>query len=129
MDKMIYPVLCFAAGTWLNGGLQEKYLRTLKALLNSTLQIVFGKRRQEYSTLKLPSLANMQTSSQMAGYHPGFFSKSSGCVHPCNDPSILQRKKQFTRSFSAHRDFQKNFNIQEKIACCNSHKIPIIFQV
>ena len=69
----IYSVLYYAAGTWLNGGLQEKHLRRLKVLSNSTLQIVFGKRRQECSTLELHSLANMLTPSQMALYHPGCF--------------------------------------------------------
>jgi hypothetical protein len=48
---------------WLNGGLQEKHRRRLKVLSNSTLPIVFGKRRQECSTLELHSLANTLTPS------------------------------------------------------------------
>jgi hypothetical protein len=54
-------VLYHTAGTWLNGGLQEKYLKRLKVLWNSTLQIGIGKRRQECSNLELHSLANMLT--------------------------------------------------------------------
>ncbi len=42
----INSVLYYAAGTWLNGGLQEKHLRRLKVLSNPTLQIVFGKRNK-----------------------------------------------------------------------------------
>jgi hypothetical protein len=48
----INSVLYYAAGAWLNGGLQEKHLRILKVLSKSTLQIVFGKRRQACSTLE-----------------------------------------------------------------------------
>jgi hypothetical protein len=72
----IYSVLHYVAGTWLNEVLQEKYLSRLKVLSNSMLQIVFGKRRQECSTLELHSLANMLTPSQMALSHPrSFFCK------------------------------------------------------
>ena len=66
----IYSVLYYAAGTWLNEGLKEKFVRRLKVLSNSTLQIVFGKRRQECSTLELHSLANMLTPKQMVLYQP-----------------------------------------------------------
>jgi hypothetical protein len=74
----IYSVLHYAAGTWLNLDLQEKYNRGPKVLSNSTLQIVFGKRRQECSALE-----NILT-------HWVFLQKSSGCkiskrsVYPCN---------------------------------------------
>ena len=67
----IYSVLYYAAGTWLNEGLKERFLKRLKVLSNSTLQIVFGKRRQECSTLELHSLANVLTPEQMALYQPG----------------------------------------------------------
>ena len=67
----IYSVMYYAAGTWLNEGLQEKFVRKLKVLSNSTLQIVFGKRRQECSTLELHSQAKMLTPEQMALYQPG----------------------------------------------------------
>jgi len=67
----IYSVLYYAAGTWLNGGLKEKFIRKLKVLSNSTLQIVFGKRRQECRTMELHSLANMLTPAQMAMHLPG----------------------------------------------------------
>jgi hypothetical protein len=39
------------------------------------MQIVFGKRRQECSTLELHSLANMLTPSQMAQFTLGVFAK------------------------------------------------------
>ena len=68
---LIYSVLYYAAGTWLNEGLKEKYLKRLKVLSNSTLQIVFGKKKQEFSTLELHRLANMLTPEQMALYQPG----------------------------------------------------------
>jgi hypothetical protein len=64
--------LYYAAGIWLNGGLQ-KIPQKPQVLLYSTLQIVFMKRRQECSTLELHSLANMLTPSEMALYHPGWF--------------------------------------------------------
>jgi hypothetical protein len=60
----------YAAVTWLNESLQEKLFERFKFFSNSTLQIVFGKRRQDCSTLELHSLANMMTPSQMALYHP-----------------------------------------------------------
>jgi hypothetical protein len=53
--------------------IKEKHLGRLKVLSNSTLQIVFEKKRQECSTLELHSLANMLTPSQMALYHSGCF--------------------------------------------------------
>ena len=38
----IYSVLLYyAAGTWLNGGLHKKFVKRLKVLSNSALQIVF----------------------------------------------------------------------------------------
>ena len=46
------------------------FIRKLKVLSNSTLQIVFGKRRQECSTMELHSLANMLTPAQMAMHLP-----------------------------------------------------------
>ena len=96
----IYSVLYYAAGTWLNEGLKEKYLRQLKVLSNSTLQIVFGKRRQESSTLELHRLANMLTPEQMSLYHWLSFAESSSCespwrsLHPCTKSSLIQRKNQ-----------------------------------
>ena len=63
----IYSVLYYAAGTWLNVGLHKKFVKRLKVLSNSTLQIVFGKKRQECSTLELHSL----TPEQMALHQLG----------------------------------------------------------
>ena len=70
--ESIYSVLYYAAGSWLNGGLHKKIVKRLKVLSNSTLQIVFGKKRQECSTLELHSLANMLIPEQMALHQPGF---------------------------------------------------------
>ena len=67
----IFSVLYYAAGTWLNEALQEKLLKRLKVLSNATLQIVFGKKRQECSTVELHSLAKMLTPSQIALNYPG----------------------------------------------------------
>ena len=74
----IYSVLYYAAGTWLNGGLQEKHLRRLKVLSNSTLQIVFGRRRQECSTLELQSGKHADTFTDGTVSPWVFFAKSSG---------------------------------------------------
>jgi hypothetical protein len=53
-------------------GYKEVYKKnTSEVLSNSTLQIVFRKRRQEYSTLELHGHANMLTPSNMALFHPG----------------------------------------------------------
>jgi hypothetical protein len=48
---LIYFILYYAAGTWLEGSLQEKHLRQLIVLSNSTLQIVFERRRDGYAAL------------------------------------------------------------------------------
>jgi hypothetical protein len=74
----IFSILCYAAGTWLNGDLQEKLFSRLKVLSNSTLQIVLRKRRQEWRCLELHSLSKMPISSHMETYYPGFFAKSCG---------------------------------------------------
>ena len=69
--RLQFSFFNYAAGTWLNGGLHKKFVKRLKVLSNSTLQIVFGKKRQECSTLELHSLANMLTPEQMALHQPG----------------------------------------------------------
>jgi hypothetical protein len=53
------------------------------------LQIVFGKRRQECSTLELHSLAKMLTPSQMALYHPGCFLQKFLVVKAPSDFHVL----------------------------------------
>ncbi len=88
----IYSLLYYAAGTWLNGGLQEKHLRKLEALLSSMLWIVSGKRRQDCSTLELQSLVNMLTPSQMALYYPGCFLKKVLAVKATRDLYTLAMK-------------------------------------
>jgi hypothetical protein len=106
MDQFIL-LLYYAAGTWLNKGLQEKYLR--RVFFNSTLQILFGKRRQECSTLELRSLANMLTPSRMALYHPCvFLAKNSGCKRSeiCTP---LQRTKYFTKKEKKYHGYQLDF--------------------
>jgi hypothetical protein len=103
----IHSVLHYAAGTWLNKGLQDKFIRRLKVPSNATLQIVFGKKRQESRPLVLHSRANMLTPSQMALHIPGSFRQK-----------VLANK--FLKVLNTFAINQVSYEEENK--CYNSHK-------
>jgi hypothetical protein len=111
----IFSVLYYAAGTWLNEALQEKLLKRLKVLSNATLQIVFGKKRQECSTVELHSLANMLTPSQMALYYPGCLLQKVLAVKAPRDLYNLATKqvsfKQRTQNTMVTKDWTTNVGL------------------
>jgi hypothetical protein len=112
----ICSVLYYAAGTRLNRGLQEKYLRKTKSSdkLNTADCIWEEEKRMQHSRIAQSSkradtftdgtVSPSQSSKPADTFTDGtvspwmFFAKGSGCecskrfVHPCNEPSILQRK-------------------------------------
>ena len=83
----------------------KKIVKRLKVLLNSTVQIVLGKKRQECSTLELHSLANLLTPQQMDFHKPGCLSQKLCALKTStdHDPFILLVKETFlkkTQKFS-----------------------------
>jgi hypothetical protein len=84
----------------LNDGLQEKHFRRLRVITNSTLQILFGKEAITQHSEIAQSSKHADTFTDGTVSPWVLFVKSTGCesynrfVHPCNEPSILKRKKQ-----------------------------------
>ena len=73
--------------------LQGQLLKRLKVLSNATLQIMFGTKRQEWSTVELHSLANMSTPSQMALYYPGCLLQKVLAIKAPEISTTLQQNK------------------------------------
>ena len=84
----------------------------LKNISNATLQIMFGKTRQECSTVEINSLANMLTPSQMALCYPGCLLQKVQAVKAPRDLYNLATKqvsfKQRTQNNMVTKDWTTN---------------------